>query len=414
MSTRSRLAVTFATLLAPLIVTNTANAAAGDPCAGAICGLGGQIRAQIGDALPIPISIAPARTGPFSLEIGPLSGLAPVGKGYGQPGAIKPTPAATIMQTAGIGSAPRKLTIPEGAFQYGPVPQVSIGLFVDVGIFAVQTNIVFQSPHPGTTQFGNTIPGLGGSATLMAGGRPGPSTVSFCHGAPGTAGTNFMGACVTPGDGASINGLVRFTKTANQFGGMSRGRINGTAKVFFNKDGRTLGEMPCNGPTCQIQISTLSPNTARVDGADFGSLLATAAFQTPTGVYSGSVGFNGTIFSVGNAITVAGAGIPFTGRGALNVGFPLTTGMLTISVTNVLPGAPSEIFKRTGIDARDANGNGIVALNSGTMSIRSISKGNANRTWVTYEIPEPSAIISASATLFGLVGCHLLVRLRSR
>jgi len=88
--------------------------------------------------------------------------------------------------------------------------------------------------------------------------------------------------------------------------------------------------------------------------------------------------------------------------------------MLTISVTEVLPGEPVEIWKRTGTDARDANGNGVIAMHSGTLSARSISKGNANRGWVTYEIPEPSSILAASAGLLALFGCNRLVRRRSR
>jgi hypothetical protein len=112
-------------------------------------------------------------------------------------------------------------------------------------------------------------------------------------------------------------------------------------------------------------------------------------------------------------VTVAGAGIPFTGQAATSVGFPVTTGMLTISVTSVV-GASPEIFARSGTDARTANGQGVVATVSGAMSARSISLGNANPGWTTYEIPEPSAIFAASAGLFALFGCHQLVRRRSR
>jgi hypothetical protein len=53
-------------------------------------------------------------------------------------------------------------------------------------------------------------------------------------------------------------------------------------------------------------------------------------------------------------------------------------------------------------------------MNSGSMSARSISKGNANRGWTTYEIPEPSSILAASAGLLALFGCNRLVRRRSR
>jgi hypothetical protein len=397
------------------VIASTAYATAGDPCVGDTCSLGGQIRGQIGDGLPLPISFAPARTGPFTLNISVFPGLPPVGVGYGQPGQVKPTPAAEIVQTT-VKAEHRKISIPSNAFQYGPAPQGSIGVVVfNAAVFAVQTNLIFDSPHPGTTEFGNTVPGLGGPAVFSADGRTGAATISFCAGATafGAPGTNWDDHCLTPADG-TLNGLARFTKTAAQFGGINTSRVTGTAKVFFNKDGLTVGQLPCAGPACQFQISEGVPPTAAVAGGSFGGLAVNPAFQTPTGVYSGSVGFNGTILSIGNAITVAGVGIPFTGQGATSVGFQQTTGILTISVTDVLPGEPVEIFKRTGIDARDAEGNGIIAINTGAMSTRSISKGNANRTWTTYEIPEPSAIFAASAGLFALFGCHQLVRRRSR
>jgi len=404
-------------------VSGSADAAAGDACAGDTCGLGGQIRNQIGDGLPLPISIAPARTGAFAgITIQTLpatpSGLPINGKGLGQPGQIKATPSATIMQTTMPGSGPRRLTVPSGVFQYGPAPQRSFGAvgFAVVN-FAVQTNLIFDSPHPGTTGTvavgGSSMPAVhpGGSVMFSAGGRAGPATLSYCAGAPGTPGTNFAGACMEPSDGVGINGLVRFSKTANQFGGVSRTRNLGTAKVHFNKDGLALIDLPCTG--CEMQISTVVPPLTAVSGATFGETVMIPAFQTPTGVYTGTVGFNGTIRGVGDPVTVDGAGIYFTGQRTTSVGFPWTTGRITISVTDVLPGEPVEIFKRTGVDARDAAGNGVVAMNSGSMSTRSISKGNANRTWITLEIPEPGAAVASAAGLLGLFGCHQLVRQRS-
>jgi hypothetical protein len=81
-------------------------------------------------------------------------------------------------------------------------------------------------------------------------------------------------------------------------------------------------------------------------------------------------------------------------------------------VTSVV-GATPEIFARSGTDARTANGQGVVAMVTGSMSARSISLGNANPTWITYEIPEPSTIFAASAGLFALFGCHGWVRRRN-
>jgi hypothetical protein len=298
---------------------------------------------------------------------------------------------------------PRAITVPVGVFTYGDQPEYSLAAAGgNVVFFALRTNLTLTSPHPTK----------GGSRMYSAGGRDGLPVVTFCAGAPGSAGTNFGGVCTDPSDGVGINGIARFTKTANQFGGTTTGRVLGTAKVYINKDRLLLISLPCTG--CEFQISTVVPATTGVAGGPFGGTAMNPAFQTPTGVYTGTVGFNGTILGVGNAVTVAGAGIYFTGQAVSSVGFPLTTGMLTISVTEVLPGDPAEIFKRTGIDARTANGNGVISLISGSMSVRSISKGNVGRTWATYEIPEPSAIFAASAGLFALFGCHQLVRRRSR
>ncbi len=430
MSIRNRLAIALMTFLVPVAFAGTASAAAGDACAGTVCGLGGQLRAQIGFQLALPISIAPAGSGPFTritMQTQPATanGLPLRGNGLGQPGQIKPTALATIMQTTAMLHTefdPRKITLPVGnaGFDALVVGEGSIGVVaVNAAVFAVQTNLVFDNPHPGTDGFGNpvSVPGGGGSRQLSADGRKGGPTVTFCMGSGGPGGNinnNFNNACITPADGDfdGINGIVRYTKTKNQFGGVSTGRTLGTVKVFFNKDSLLLNQLPCTG--CEFQISEVPVPTKAVFGGPFGTTVMNAAFTTPSGVYTGTVGFNGTILNIGNLVTMAGVGIPFTGQAATSVGFPLTTGKITISVTAVFPGEDFEIFRRTGTDARDANGNGVVALNAGTMSARFISKGNANRTWVTLEIPEPSAIFAASAGLFALFGCHQLVRRRSR
>jgi hypothetical protein len=364
----------------------------------------------------------------------PFGGLPLVGNGLGQFGQIKPTTDAFINQTVAaphqakgdpLTNHPRALTLGPGVFGYNngtiPLPEGSIGVLAfNAAVLAVQTNLIFDSPHPGTNGNGPTFPvtppGATGpldlSAMFSAGGRSGGSVVSYCAGAPGNPDNNFLFACTDPSDGVGVNGLVRFTATRNQFGGVSTGRTLGTAKVYFNKDGLVLVDLPCTG--CEFQISTVIPATTGVAGGPFAGSAMNPAFQTATGVYTGTIGFNGTILGVGNAVTVAGAGIYFTGQAATSVGFPNTTGKITISVTSVFPGEPVEIFKREGTDARTAGGNGVVAMNTGSMSARSISKGNANRTWVTYEIPEPSAILAASAGLLALFGCNQLVRRRSR
>ena len=457
--------------LLSIVMAGTASAQAGAPCSGTSCGLGGQIRGQIGDGLPLPISIAPAQGGSGAMAVaGPFtaitiqsapatpSGLPLVGKGLGQPGQIKPTPAATIMQTTAPGTGPRALTLAPGAFRYTSQPQGSIGVMgFGVAAFVVETNLSFVAPHPGTTKLGApaltqesgaAIPTAAANA-FFAGGRVGAATVTYYADATGVGASaaNNFGHGVPPvtlqtamaGDSGAppINGIARFSSTGNQFGGQAVGRTTGTARVFFN--GVPLdppADLPCKvtatplegttgqgtfvpfvtGPNCQFSLSivdfTGSDATVGVAGGGFNGLAVGSAFQTSAGVFTGTIGFNGTIIGQGDPVTVIGMNIPFTGQGNQAVGMPLTTGMLSITVTDVV-GATSEMFIRTGTDARDAAGNGVVALVTGSMTARDISGGNANRTWITLEIPEPSAIFAASAGLFALFGMHRVARRRS-
>jgi hypothetical protein len=460
MTIRNKLAIALMTFLVSMAFSGTASAQAGAACVGTTCGLGGQIRGQVGDGLPIPISFAPYAQGwssmmqntpaPFSANRGitmktapviPSNSLAFVGQGLGQQGQIKPSTNATIMQTLRT-DGPRRITLKKNVFHYDQ-PQASIGVLgFNQAVFAVRTELKFDSPHPGTTASGGLVTEDGEPIVLpetihlSEGGRSGAATLTYCAGASGpntvtptfTPGTNWGGACKTPMDGLGINGIMRYTATSNQFGGIWQGRILGSAQVFFNGFGEIPGVPPtsqatdqtpilCSGLDCKYQLSEGPPGTRGAGGGAFGVSVMNPAFVTPTGVYSATIGFNGTILNQGQAIRVPqtefGDGIPFTGQAATSVGGPLTTGMLTISVTSVV-GATPEIFKRTGTDARDANGNGVIGLVAGNMSARSISDGNGNPGWTTLEIPEPSAIFAASAGLFALFGCHQLVRRRSR
>jgi hypothetical protein len=455
MNMRIKLAITLVTFLAALAFTTTASAQAGTPCSGTVCGLGGQIRGQIGDGLPLPISIAPGYSGPFNqgttpggannILMGnnpfPPSSVVPsivVGQGLGQQGQIKPTANATIMQTLGATTmGGRALTQKPGQCGYGPAPQGSIGVVnFNNAVFAVQTNLIFDSPHPGTDGNGNAVavPGGGGSRMLSRGlkgggtimqGRPGLTTVSYYAGAVGSPSNNYGNAhpngdpiilkTAMAGDAAGVNGVARFVATRNQFGGVSTGRTLGTAKVFFNGVNGGINpanDLPCTGGSlCAFQLSTVIPGTTGVSGGPFGGTVNNPAFTTASGVFTGTIGFNGTIVHVNGPGLGA---LAFTGQNATSVGFPVTTGRLSITVTSMLPADPSEMWVRTGTDARTAGGNGVIALVTGSMSARNISLGNANRTWTTLEIPEPSAIFAASAGLFALFGCHQLVRRRNR
>ncbi|HEB91045.1 MAG TPA: hypothetical protein ENI85_15835 [Deltaproteobacteria bacterium] len=407
-------------LAGPFMQAEPALADAGVACSGTICGLGGQIRGQTGFGHPAPLSTAPAQTGAFDgitirTAAATPNGLAPVGEGLGQPGQIKPTPAATIMQTSG--PEPRALTLPVGVFRYDRASRSLPAIGIQ-GV-AVVTNLDFAFPHPGTNATGMVVMGpLGsalGSVMLSAGGRPGAPIVSFYAGASanGTPGTNYGATLmITPmaGNPAGVNGVARFVRTANQFGGVGLGRILGTAKQYFPIS--TGFTAPCTG--CVVRESIVPPPTVPVAGGPFGGVASRPGVLNPTALYTATIGANGTLVHLGNPVTSMGSPLAFTGQDVLSVGFPLTTGRLSITVTSVAVGASTEMFRRTGIDARDANGNGVVALVSGSISTRNVTRGNANRSWITLEIPEPGALASAAAGGFALLAAHRVVRRRQK
>ncbi len=390
--------------------------ASAQTCTGATCPLGGQLRGQIGNGLPLPISLAPGGTGLIR---------------FTHPGQIKATPNATIMQQSPApagnpSTAPRSLMLAPGAFTYGvnvPEPTVSQPVVLaNQAVFAVLTTLQYSQPH---SQYG--------TRTLRAGGRTGPTTttnpstqtmgpvVTWCPGITPPS-SNFNPGCLSPSSGPLTNGLMRFTATRNQFGGTAFSRIGGGAQVFFNIGGLVPASLPCNGGLgCQFGISNVVPNTRAVNGAPFPGISATpsgmdlntinnpSAMLTP-GVFTGVVGANGTIVSIGNPVTSGGLPVAFTGQPAQSWGVPQTTGMLTISVTAALNGP--EVFVRTGADDRTSGGNGIVTLVTGAVSARPTSGPNGNRGWGVLKIPEPGAMAAASAALVGLFGMHQVVRRR--
>jgi hypothetical protein len=421
MSIRHKLVIGFLSVVASIALAGSATAA----CVGSTCSLGGQLRAQIGNGLPLPITFNPAPDGDLR---------------WGQPGGILATASATIQQEspapAGTpGTAPRSLRIVKpGAFAYSG-PLVSLGVIKNnIKVFAVQTNVSFTNPHPGTSEFGGpAIDGPFATVTVAPGGRTGAAVVSWCAGLPAPTASGNPGCDAPDAFGFSTtttngqtgvtqplsNGLVRYTATKNQFGGAGRGRTLGTAMIFFNAGGLAVGNLPCTigtQPLCIVGISTTHPSSAPIIGGILAEKVTNPAFTTSTGVFTANIGGNGTINSVGAAVKDSmGNPLPFTGQAGTSWGFPGTTGKLTISVTQNQD-APTvlETFTRTGGDNRTAGGEGIVVLVGGAVSSRSISGPNANRSWATYNVPEPSVIFAASAGIFALLGCHQLMRRRNR
>jgi hypothetical protein len=429
----------FSSFLGILIATVGLASVATAACLGDTCSLGGQLRAQAGDGLPIPISAAPALDGDVR---------------WGQPGLIQATPSATIMQQspapAGAPSTnPRSLMLPPGALTYDAGP-VSRGVIKsNANVLAVRTNLAIVAPHPGTTTMGAPAPyGPFGSATFSAGGRSGPSIVSWCAGLPrptasfnpGCSAPDYLGyfGSSTPATPLT-NGLVRFTKTRNQFGGRSPTRVAGTVQVFFNAGGLALGDLPCVwgatlntaaspkvNPDCVVGLSvkqianTVGP-TPSIFSVGWTRIRTSPAQPNSNGVFTAHIGASGTIlgYKTGTMQTITTGGsamnpVPFAGQTTTSYGVPYGTGRLTISVT-ANEGAPTtvETFVRTGNDQRTLGGEGLVVMVGGAVSARSISGPNADRRWLTLNVPEPGSLAAGAAGIFALLGCHAWARRRS-
>jgi hypothetical protein len=246
---------------------------------------------------PFPLTAEPA------FEDGPLD--------WGHPGGIEAKPNATIIQqqpapSGTPASASRSLMLPPAQLTYDG-PLVSLGLVQkNLRTLAIQTNLEFAFPHPGTTESGGHASGGSfGSATFAAGGRSGPAVVSWCAGLPPPT-ASFYPGCSAPdpvgftttttgGLVTSIppaNGLVRYTATRNQFGGAARSRTLGTAMVFLNAGGLGKNDFPCShmsNPLCLVAISSRAPNSIGAFGAPFGQTITRPSFTTPNSVYTADV-----------------------------------------------------------------------------------------------------------------------------
>jgi hypothetical protein len=458
MSIRNKLVIGSLSFLASVALAGSATAA----CMGSTCSLGGQLRAQIGNGLPIPITLAAA---PGGASTRTPNGTPAADLRWGQPGGIKATGNATVMQQSPApvgtpGTAPRSLMFSKaGLFTYDNNGPVGIGVIkFNAKVMSVKTNILLTNPHPGYTSMGATTPSgpfptKNGPNTLQAGGRPGPqlTPLTWCVGMPfttvsanpGCLNASKFGTVITTTTNDAmnatmgpVNGLIRYVPLKNQFGGLGQGgRTLGTAMVYFNGGGLAVNDLPCiydpvivdpnsnpkKNPNCFVGISQVTPGTRGVNGQGFGARVSNNAFSTPTGFFTAQLGANGTVIHHGTkamgVITEDGAPKPFTGQFATSWGVPGTTGRLEISVTkneDALLGGKQEIFIRTGGDNRTAGGQGIVVSVAGAISQRNISGPNGNRGWSTFNVPEPSAIFAASAGLLALLGCHQLARRRNR
>ncbi len=86
-------------------------------------------------------------------------------------------------------------------------------------------------------------------------------------------------------------------------------------------------------------------------------------------------------------------------------GYPHTTGVITLSAP-LAAGAP-EVWVISGYHNRDAAGEGMIQLVSGSLSLRSLTGPNANRGWVRLNLVKNELVPALSpaglATVAGLM-----------
>jgi hypothetical protein len=332
--------------------------------------LDGNARFQIGNGLPIPITLQPAPNGPVEAIDG-----------------------ATLAMTSPQGA----ITIKPSMFTHAGTPKNQPVFFANPQVFQVATSIPINFPRPGST------------AVIAPSGRTGADVVTFCPGDVVTASNNPM--CPGPSTGV-ISGLMRYTRTGGELGGTAVGVFGGQANIAL----RVTSGAPCAyatgvNPACKAIFALATPAGTGVWGANFGAVAPSPGGIPSPGKFYATIGGLGTILGV--TATGLGPGLP---NPATSYGGPWTAGTLTVSITDNA-GASTEVFVLSGMDTRDPiTGQGTINLVSGTVSDRSLSAPNANRGWLNLEIKPPFGVVPAMTTpvlaaaigLIALVGAYFV------
>lgn len=263
------------------------------------------------------------------------------------------------------------------------------------------------------------VPPRGVIVTFFEGGRSGPPTLSFCPGGtdPASGGTVFNGAapynpnCTVvasagPGGIGIANGIMRYTATANQFGGFGAVAAQGTASLAVMQAQPTQNPATTNSGFGSvafagdiIDISGVGGpiddpgGTGALDGIAIKKLLG----YTPSGI-----------------ITQVGATLlPIPALAQTAWGGNLTTGQVMVWVTAVQPGAPTQMVTLTGSDTRTAMGVGSITLVGGSISKTTLTGHSRTHNKVTFTItPEPTMLLGASSGFFALLVTHRVMRRR--
>lgn len=363
---------------------------------------GGGGQAQIGDGLPLPaqdqLSSMGGKTG-MGGPIGTYTNFPPLlipvnpNPGFKWDGAKLVKGEPVVKQTAG--PDPKALKALPGVFKRVPTAPLFIGVAVNnPKVLQVRTTLSFSGPA-------KTL----GTMTFMAGQRVNKTTTY--SGTP--AGSK----------------VVYASPTNKRFGGASQTRVKnigvagpmgaGVIGVWADLADIMTSMMPCKHPSlggtradCVANKVPAYPMTFGAAGGPKGNIVKTPG--TPP-AKPGTVGvyIDNMTGKIKSSATLMATGV--LNNKATSVGFPWTTGALTISQPAAF-GSP-EKFHITGMDGR-VNGVGTLQLVSSALSKRLATGPNSNRSWAEYQLPEPGAVLGAAGALTMLGVCHALVRRRNR
>jgi hypothetical protein len=365
---------------------------------------GGGGQAQIGDGLPLPNQIQFTPSG------------VPIGTGTMFPPLLIPVNSnkmkALVKQTTTMTMQP-KMTVGPGVLRRipttnntpmgAPVPKAIAVAKFNALVVQVRTTLSFSAPAQKlTTPMGAKAPGT----RVFATGQRVNKTTTY--------------------NGTPVGSKVVYKSKGARFGGPAQTRIKnigiapvpnplgkGVIGVWADlADQIKYATLPCVHPSfggpdnnCFVTKVPAYPRTLAAAGGPMTNV------QTSPGTPAAKPGMV--------AVSVAGMGTvlmstPTQATGAVNnmatsVGFPWTTGALTISQ----PGAilAPEKFHITGMDGR-VKGVGTIQLVSSSLSKRLATGANANRSWMEYQLPEPGAVLGAAVAFVVLGLCHGFVRRR--
>lgn len=219
-----------------LVVSLVLAAALGDaPALAQTYSITGNVRYQVGNGLPIPMTLAPV----------------PIGRAQAVPG-------ATVQQSF-IAGLPPKITMPASQLT-APAVAMTLPVFpINPAQLQLQTAISAKFPRV--------------SAVFQAGGRTGAATTT----------RNVLGV-----------GLVRYQALLNQFGGPGLPSFGGNASIALP----ALGTPPCGpGPGCVAIFAPYMPGSAF--GGPLTWTSAVTQIAPSPGLFAATIGPLGTILGLG-------------------------------------------------------------------------------------------------------------------